>query len=343
LTSVSGQGILSEQSIQEHNNNEQLLLRRKQQQQDFVVGDHNQEIILHQQKDAEKKEVVLEEQEEKKQHQKDDITITVVDVVLLEEKTAVFDKIVQEVRTIKQTGVIMETDSTSLEATGRLKIAARELCKTKYGDYPDDKPYRLAVTIHYQNDQYKRQEQQQVGHFVIEMAPLSLQPYSVYNFLEVARGLQNSSGGAKKKSGFHRKAGHVLQATMSSEYSKKSLAFQEYSKEYPHTQRTVGYCGRPSGGGGCWYISTIDNTKNHGPGSQQKQNPYEADANFGRVISGYDEVVPKIRESMPKPGFLPNQSDWVLITDMTILVPANNNNNNNIDPNDDNSYVEWHE
>jgi len=254
----------------------------------------------------------------------------------------VFDKIVQEVRDIKQTGVIMETDSTSLEATGRLKVAARDLCKTKYGDYPDQQPYRLAVTIQYQNDQYQKEEEQ-VGHFLIEMAPLSLQPYSVYNFLEVARG--HNHGKDAKQSGFHRKADHVLQATMSSDYAKKSLAFQEYSKEYPHQQRTVGYCGRPSGGGGCWYISTLDNTHNHGPGSQQKKNPYEADANFGRVISGYDEVVPKIRQSMPKPGFLSNQSDRVLITAMTILIPANNNNDpTDKDNNDDhNNYVEWHE
>mmetsp|Transcript_27258 Transcript_27258/g.29396 ORF Transcript_27258/g.29396 Transcript_27258/m.29396 type:complete len:236 (-) Transcript_27258:235-942(-) len=235
----------------------------------------------------------------------------------------------------------METDSTSLEATRRLQVAARDLCKTKYGDYPDRQPYRLAVTIQYQNDQYQKEEEQ-VGHFLIEMAPLSLQPYSVYNFLEVARG--HNHGTDAKQSGFHRKAGHVLQATMKSDYAKKALAFQEYSKEYPHQQRTVGYCGRPSGGGGCWYISTIDNTQNHGPGSQQKQNPYEADANFGRVISGYDEVVPKIRQSMPKPGFLSNQSDWVLITAMTILVPANNNNDpTDKDKDDDHTYVEWHE
>mmetsp|Transcript_31254 Transcript_31254/g.61889 ORF Transcript_31254/g.61889 Transcript_31254/m.61889 type:complete len:349 (-) Transcript_31254:218-1264(-) len=250
--------------------------------------------------------------------------------VALEEKTAVFDKIVREVRTIKGTGVIMETDPKSLEVTGRLKVAARELCKTKYGDYIDQKPYRLAVTIQYQNDQFSQEEQG--GHFVIEMAPLSLQPYSVYNFMEVARGHHTDASG----SGFHRKAGHVLQATMSSDFAKKPLAFQEYSKDYPHKKRTVGYCGRPSGGGGCWYISTMDNTQNHGPGSQQQKNPHEADANFGKVISGYEVVVPKIRQSMPKEGFLSDRSDWVLITDMTILVPANN------DPNDeDNLYVEW--
>ena len=124
-------------------------------------------------------------------------------------------------------------------------------------------------------------------------------------------------------------ASHVLQVSVNSDV-KPPLAFQEYSKEFPHKIGTTGYCGRPSGHNGCWYISTMDNTRNHGPGSQQKHNPYEADANFGKVISGYDEVVPRIREAMPNKGFLDNRKDWVLIPRMTILVDDGTGN-----------FVEW--
>ena len=70
----------------------------------------------------------------------------------------------------------------------------------------------------------------------------------------------------------------------------------------------------------------------------EQRNPHEADANFGRVISGYEAVVPKIRQSMPKDGFLSNRLDWVMITEMKILVPAT------CDPEDEDIvYVEWKE
>lgn len=46
--------------------------------------------------------------------------------------------------------------------------------------------------------------------------------------------------------------------------------------------------GRP--GGPDFYISTIDNTKNHGPGSQNKDAKLldEADNCFAMLISGFD-------------------------------------------------------
>ena len=197
-------------------------------------------------------------------------------------KTRAYDTLVDEVRAIKKTGVQMETDPHSLAVTKKLQDAARALCTLKYGDHA-----RIAVTIAYPNavapstpsddPAAAAEPSPPTDTFLIEMAPLAFQPYSVYNFLEVARGLQaHNQWPQRPQSGFHRKASHVLQATMASDYGQQPLAFQEYSKEYPHKQRTVGYCGRPSGGRGCWYISTLDNTKNHGPGSQQQKNPYEA-------------------------------------------------------------------
>ena len=44
------------------------------------------------------------------------------------------------------------------------------------------------------------------------------------------------------------------------------MAFQEYHPQYPHKLFTLGYAGRP--GGPAFYISTMDNTDNHGPASQ---------------------------------------------------------------------------
>mmetsp|Transcript_40755 Transcript_40755/g.126785 ORF Transcript_40755/g.126785 Transcript_40755/m.126785 type:complete len:318 (-) Transcript_40755:5-958(-) len=230
-----------------------------------------------------------------------------------------FRSVEQEVRNIKATGVIMETDDNSARATRRLQDAARALCKAKYGDF-GDAPYHIRVAVRFQQESLTDAERR--AEFTIETAPLKLIPYSVYNFLEVVRGY--------REGGFHRKAEHVLQVSVSS-VVKKPLAFQEYSSQFPHKKMTVGYCGRPSGGGGCWYISTIDNTRNHGPGSQQKRNPYEADASFGRVIeSDYRDVEPRIRKALPQSGFIGDKKDWVLITNMTVLVPDGKG-----------GYVEW--
>lgn len=92
---------------------------------------------------------------------------------------------------------------------------------------------------------------------------------------------------------FVRNAPHVLQATSrnmeraSQEPRFKkvrkeidtSLAFQEYSKKYPHTKYTLGIAGRP--GGPDFYVSTEDNTYNHGPGGQQSYTlKEEADSEY---------------------------------------------------------------
>lgn len=132
----------------------------------------------------------------------------------------------------------------------------------------------------------------------------------MFNFLEIAR---TWKGGA-----FHRNANHVLQAKAHSEVT-QPMPFQEYSEKYPHVKGTVGYAGRPSGP--AFYISIRDNSKNHGPGSQQKKNPYEADSVIGTVIQGMNDVVPRIH-TMPFSGFDKDRTKWVLIRRMTVLVPG---------------------
>ena len=69
-----------------------------------------------------------------------------------------------------------------------------------------------------------------------------------------------------------------------------SVPIQEYSPDFPHVKYTLGLAGRP--GGPDFYISTLDNTHNHGPGSQNEDAKVlgEADPCFGRVIAGIETV-----------------------------------------------------
>lgn len=56
-----------------------------------------------------------------------------------------------------------------------------------------------------------------------------------------------------------------------------------------------------------------------GPGSQQQKNPFEADANFGTVVEGMDDVVPRIH-SVPQDGWL-DKENQINIIRKTILIP----------------------
>jgi len=202
-----------------------------------------------------------------------------------------------QVRQIKDTGVIMETDEESLAATGKLQDATRKLLHKRYGSL---EPYRVRVDLEFQPSIPDYDENGSEGSILIEMAPSSIIPHSVYTFVEEAK---NWMTGTWRQGAFHRVASHVLQVSVGFRNPVPHLAFQEYSKQYPHKKGTVGYCGRPSGP--CWYVSLLDNTHNHGPGSQQKKNPYEADACFGRVIEGFEDVVQKRITQMPGgPGFI---------------------------------------
>jgi hypothetical protein len=223
-----------------------------------------------------------------------------------------------QVRKIKETGVIMETDEESLKATKKLQEATRRLLAARYGL---GEPYRVRVLLEFQETIPDFEEKGADGSLLLEMAPSQLQPHSVFSFLEVAR---QWKGGA-----FHRNAPHVLQVMVRGGF--KHLAFQEYSEEYPHKKGTVGYAGRPSGP--AWHVSTEDNTSNHGPGSQQKENPYEADSCFGEVIEGFDNEVERIKK-MPGKEFLNDPKKHVVIKDMEIMVPGSG-------PDAVDGYVKW--
>jgi hypothetical protein len=224
------------------------------------------------------------------------------------------------VRKIKATGVIMEKDDESLVATKKLQEATKTLMAARYGP---EEPYRVELVLEFQDTIKDFEEKGADGTILLEMAPSRLVPHAVFSYLEIARQWQGR--------GFHRIANHVLQVQTLGKF--KHLAFQEYSPEFPHKKGTVGYAGRPSGPH--FYISIMDNSRNHGPGSQQKANPYEADSCFGKVIRGFDEEVQRIAK-IPDKGFINDKKKHVLITKMRILVPGSG-------PDAVDGYVEWKE
>jgi hypothetical protein len=225
-----------------------------------------------------------------------------------------------EVRRIKATGVIMEKDDKSLTATKKLQDATRTLMAARYGP---EEPYRVEVVLEFQDTIADFEEKGADGTILLEMAPSRLVPHAVFSFLEISRQWQGR--------GFHRIANHVLQVQTLGKF--KNLAFQEYSPEFPHKKGTVGYAGRPSGPH--WYVSIMDNSRNHGPGSQQKKNPYEADSCFGKVIRGFDDDVQRIAK-IPDKGFINDKRKHVIIKKMRILVPGSG-------PGAVDGYVEWKE
>jgi len=216
----------------------------------------------------------------------------------------------KQVREIKATGVIMEADEHSLEMTGKLQEATRDLIKLRYGDFPD-KNFRVKLDLEFQSTIPDFAAKGAEGSLVVELAPISLLPCSVYNFLEIAR--------TWKKGAFHRNAGHVLQAISRSDITER-MPFQEYHKDYPHKKGTMGYAGRPSGPE--FYVSIQDNSRAHGPGSQQSHNPYEADCIIGTVIQGMEDGTVDRIHTMPGREFLGDKKKWVLIRRMHVMIPT---------------------
>jgi hypothetical protein len=105
-----------------------------------------------------------------------------------EEKEVAADRAFLEaqVRAIKKTGVIMEADKKSLEMTGKLQDVTRKLLKLRYGDF-GSKNYRVELTLEFQPSIPDFKDKGKAGSIVVELAPISLLPCSVYNFLEIAR------------------------------------------------------------------------------------------------------------------------------------------------------------
>jgi hypothetical protein len=134
------------------------------------------------------------------------------------------------------------------------------------------------------------------GTIIVEMAPEKLMPYAVLTFLDMVA--TEWEGGA-----FHRNAPHVKQVTVRGRHPGFPLAFQEYSAEFPHVRFSLGFAGRPSSS--AFYISTVDNRQNHGPGSQGAKATKEADSCFARVLppeEGGGEGIDVVKRMKGQPG-----------------------------------------
>jgi len=230
---------------------------------------------------------------------------------VLEAKELELREVVSE---MKRNKVIMERDAAALKATVELQMATRELLVNKYGETKNGK-YLVEMQVMFPKMMPDGEGVSSTGRILIETAPIQLMPHAVHLFLEIVRTWESGA--------FHRNAGHVLQTWVKfSRKDFKRLAFQEYSKDYPHVKGTLGFAGRP--GGGAFYISTVDNTRNHGPGSQGSKT--EADSCFGRVIEGQD-VVERLTNvwgkdkafDRSKMGFLDKRSQHAMITSMKII------------------------
>lgn len=157
-----------------------------------------------------------------------------------------------------------------------------------------------------------------LGHITLEMAHDEM-PYTSLFFL---RQVEAQLWDDQK---IIRNAGHVIQADPRGPPGRKrfkelglsSVAFQEYNEKFPHVKYTIGLAGRL--GGPDWYISIIDNTRNHGPGGQGNYNlAAEADPAFGKVTSGFD-VIEKIKKLPIKEGGFNALVKNVDIVSMTIV------------------------
>jgi len=232
------------------------------------------------------------------------------DTMTLDELQKLVDDKEEEVRTLKrQKGIIMETDPKGTQLTKELQVLTRKLIWKRY----QSTTFRIQVDIKFPSVITEKDGKPPNDSFFIELASIDLIPVSVYYYLELVRDFRIGH--------FIRNAAHVLQAhTQTKKGGKKPMPFQEYSRQFPHEKYTTGYAGRPSGPQ--WYISIMNNTDDHGPGTQQKQNQYEADSLFGKlVLDGRTEVsvIPRIH-STPQKEFL-DEKNYITITNMTILVP----------------------
>jgi hypothetical protein len=230
-----------------------------------------------------------------------DVSLTLVD---LEEMVSKKEKEVRELKNHK--GTIMERDPWAKRLTKELQIATRQLLVKRYRT----RNVRVRVDLEFPPAVVEQDGKPPRDFFIIEMAPIDLIPCSVHYFLELVRNFQSGA--------FDRNAAQVVQAsTATSEPEELPMPFQEYSPEFPHLMYTTGYAGRPSGPE--WYVNVMDNSKSHGPGSQQTHNAFEADSLFGKIVEGGETtVIPRI-QSIPRTGWL-DAPDQVTITSMTILV-----------------------
>jgi len=247
-------------------------------------------------------------QEDKEKNENTPISTSVSRDVRLAQQVEKCDNLILEIREMKKRKIVMETDSQAQEKISILQSELRRMFQMEYG--PDVTTFKVEMKLKFPSSMPDYVTAGDSGTILIETAPISLVPYAVYMFLQISKNLKSGS--------FHRNAGHVLQSMVTAP-GVRGMAFQEYHPDFPHKRLTLGYAGRP--GGPAFYISTVDNTRNHGPGSQGSKT--EADGCFGRIIEGEDVV--KRMQKQPgrtKPsGFIDKPSNFIKIESLTILEP----------------------
>lgn len=220
---------------------------------------------------------------------------------LLENEVKAQLEVVREMKFVQHNN--MENNEDAKKEISLLQDKLRQFIPLKYGPGP----YRVGMKLRFPESMKDPNLPDEMG-LIIELAPIQLVPYSVYYFLEI---VSHWNGGA-----FHRRAGHVLQALTQTRLP--SLAFQEYHPDFPHKKHTFGYAGRP--GGPAFYISIMDNTANHGPGSQGSRT--EADSCFGRLEPGFEGVIERMKKQpgAGKPsGFVSNKNNHIRILSLELL------------------------
>lgn len=241
--------------------------------------------------------------------QKKNVEVKVSNEIIQEKYKSLLVEI-DEIRKLKtQQLLVLETDPVA--------IAAIEDCQSNIVDYLHMKygaasKYYVQLKLSFPSSMPDYSTAGPNGTILIETAPINIVPYSVFYFMQIVENF--------KSGGFHRNAGHVLQAHTEIEekgnifQGHRSLAWQEYSPKFPHKELTLGYAGRP--GGPAFYISIIDNTNNHGPASQGSST--EADSCFGRIVGGRS-VIERIKKQ-PGPldnmGFVKGKANIIHIVSM---------------------------
>lgn len=217
---------------------------------------------------------------------------------------------IEEIRNMKKNGIVMETDSVALGKISILQDELRIFIKENYGS----PPYKIEMTLKFPYIMTEYESQDPYETITFQLAPIEYVPYSVFYFLEYI--LPSFTGG-----NFKRNAPHVLQAKLEMNKEIKPFAFQEYNPNYTHKEYTLGFAGRPSTAGHI-YISSRNNSRNHGPGSQGSKT--EADAIIGEIIGGEHDIdIIKRMRTQPgaseKNGFVQDPNNFISIQKITLL------------------------
>ena len=112
--------------------------------------------------------------------------------------------LIKEVRDMKGSGIVMETNEEALQLISHLQDELRKLFAMRFSSESYDNPILVEMLLTFPPSMPDFAEKGAEGRIIIELAPTAFVPYSVYNFLEIVRRFKSGA--------FHRNAGHVLQA-----------------------------------------------------------------------------------------------------------------------------------